>query len=318
MLAGDRVALRGWAGGAGPMVARARWAGGPWHTLAAGLARSDLQHALPPGDVARGFAGFVPLPESASGPQRIEVEATVEGHPTQHWVREIGAEAEARVHGRWLAGLQPPALPPPAAPWLTWYVRGEEGALASTLEALEALEKAGAGHCRALPLAAAAGQAPTTPWFGLLEAGDRLDPASLCALAACLAKRDDTDAVYADHVDAVSGTLVLKPGPSPLLAEEPLLWDRGWLLRTAVHGATPASCSPMPQPAHACWSARPRVYATCPGRSPSRLALGRLRRGPSPAPPRPHRCRSSYRRGCPTCPCSSAAWRACSAPPRVP
>lgn len=233
VLAGDRVALRGWAGGDGAMVVRARLAGGPWYTLAANLARPDLRQALPDGDVARGFAGFLPVPESAQGPQRVEVELGLEGQPPRQWVREIDAEAEALVHARWLSGLQAPAAAPPAAPWLTWYLRGEGEALAT---AMQALLPVCAGHGRVLPLAAAAGETPTTPWFGLLDAGDRLEPAAWQALAACLASADDAQALYADHVDSPSGIVVLKPGPSVLMADEPLLWDRGWLLRTSCHG----------------------------------------------------------------------------------
>jgi Glycosyltransferase like family 2 len=239
---GDRIAVRGWLAGPSTRLrglqVTARCGGGTPQVLAAGLARPDL--AMPD---AVGFEGLVSTSGLPAGPHVLTVTAAAEDGVLREWQRTVCIESTDAQYGRWLQACAARGAPEAVGDrQVTWLVRGPEGpALQRTLQSLRDAGAPGgpvgdhvAGH---LPV--------RTTWLGVLQAGDLLHADALNTLDQVLARRPTIDAVYADHdhLDAEGARVdpVFKPGWSPLEVDDPLRWQRGWVLRHALLGDSVAA-----------------------------------------------------------------------------
>jgi O-antigen biosynthesis protein len=238
---GERVAVRGWLMHTGVAEVTARWAEGPAQTLTAAIAREDLGAAPRGCDPAQGFDGFLPTTGLGPGEYQLQVSATAGGRLLRSWSRRVRLESSDTAYKRWRRAL--PAAPLPAhdtEPCVTWFVgEGDTQARALTLASVREAGPDAIGVALAHPMPDV-----STPYAGLLRAGDRLHATAMRVLACALRQQPDIDVLYADHdhlsPDGEPADPVFKTAWSPLLAHEPLLWDRGWVARSALFRAAHA------------------------------------------------------------------------------
>jgi GT2 family glycosyltransferase len=240
LLVDEHVEVRGWVwAGAGPVQIEAHLDERQATPLAGNLPRPDLRglFADAGGAPGCGYMGFVSSAGLERGPHVLTVRASRRGQTLLRWRREIVLDEPDARYTTWYARLPAhldSAAAGPAARMaqVTWYVRpgsGDGGALAASLAAARACGATAQALTTGTALAAC-----STPYFGVLDAGDLLTPDGVAMLERVLERRPDIEALYADHdhLDAAGRRVdpVLKPGWSPLLAAEPLLWAKAWVL----------------------------------------------------------------------------------------
>lgn len=244
-IAGERVAIRGWAlAGGAAFEVHARWRGQAAVAIDAGVARADLRSSLDAAADSCGFAGFITTTGLAPGLHTLELTVERAGQTLLSWSRELRLEDADHQYQAWRERVRKaaPAQDGHIPPQVTWYVPSAGRAPARVARTLESAARA--GNCVAL--AWPGGDAGcSTPYFGRLEAGDLLCADSMAALARVLHRRPQIEALYADHdhqaADGRCTDPVFKPGWSPELMHEPLLWQRSWVLRHDLHGASMAA-----------------------------------------------------------------------------
>lgn len=247
--AGESVSLRGWAMHADDAIdgiaVTASWLAQPV-PLSIGLRRADVAAAFPEWHRAAvsGFAGELALPLDITSDEWLRVEVFLGGRLVHTWERRWQRESVDAAWQRWRStGIESPAsaVTPPAITWLI-SPRGAGGG-AATSHDLTAWQAFGGPGSRALPIdSAATVPAMTTPWFGLVQSGDRPHATSLGWLAQALAGQPDLVIGDHDHRDGPGNAIdpVLKPGWHRMLADHPDVGGRAWLLG-ARHWPLPAA-----------------------------------------------------------------------------
>jgi GT2 family glycosyltransferase len=179
----------------------------------------------------QGFEGFLPGLGEQHGTLELLVTARLADQIVRRWTVAVHVQQEAAQYATWLERIQtaaPTRLANP--PLVTWLVQGPDGpARTRTLASLRA----------ASAICANGPDAPvTTPWIGVISAGDELRTASYRALEQVLRSRAEPRLIFADHdqsgPDGLATDPVLKPSWSPLDSASAQTWGSGWLVHQSL------------------------------------------------------------------------------------